>query len=318
MNLVFSAPQYVSWNYTYRCNFNCNHCYSRAPSYPDELSREDYLDIADQLVEAQVFTVALGGGEVVMRRDCLEVLARLAAAGVETMLTTNGWFLDDRLAAQLRDAGLWRLYVSLDSPYADEHDAFRDRRGSYPRVLRALRAATGAGLSVYLSTVLTSRNIADLNGFVAIAEREGLAGINFKRFRPAGNGVSTRERYELRPEHERQLRDQLERIKRASSLDISLNYGPEPDDLDAGCSCGVRALALRPNGDVAPCSYGEQVIGNLTRERLIDLWRDAPALQAMRAGGGCMALSQQALPSNPYLRAGVELLPVVSVTGGRR
>jgi MoaA/NifB/PqqE/SkfB family radical SAM enzyme len=313
VSFVISAPQYVSWNYTYRCNFNCDHCYSRAPSYPEELPADAYLHIADQLVEAQVFTVALGGGEVVMRRDCLAVLARLGDAGIETMLTTNGWFVDDRLAAQLRDAGLWRLYVSLDSPRVDEHDAFRNRRGSYVRVRRALCSAVRAGLDVYLSTVLTAHNVEDLDGFVALAEQEGLTGINFKRFRPAGNGLRTRDQYELRDGHEAMLRERLASLKQVSALDISLNYGPEPDTLDAGCSCGVQALAIRPNGDVAPCSYGEQVIGNLTRQSLAELWRHSPELQAMRATGGCLALSSQPRPSNPYLREGMELLPVLNV-----
>jgi MoaA/NifB/PqqE/SkfB family radical SAM enzyme len=314
MTRVMSGPQYVSWNYTYRCNFNCNHCYSRAPSYPDELSTGAYIDIADQLIAAQVFTVALGGGEVVLRRDCLDVLARLSAAGVQTMLTTNGWFIDELLAERLQATGLGRLYVSLDSPRSAEHDDFRNRRGSHTRVLRALKVAVDAGLSVYLSTVLTSRNVHELAEFVALAERERLDGVNFKRFRPAGNGLRTRTQYELDQAQEQRLIDDIAHLQRSSELDISLNYNPEPDDIDGGCSCGTAAIALRPNGDVAPCSYGELVIGNLTRQSLVDVWRSSPELQAMRDYGGCMAQRSQQLPSNPYLYRDSELLPVITLS----
>ena len=311
---IMTGPQYVSWNYTYACNFNCDHCYSRAPSYPDELTTDQYHEIAAQLVDARVFTVALGGGEVVMRRDCFDILARLNAAGIETILTTNGWFVDDALARRLRDTGLSRLYISLDSPQPHEHDMFRRRQGSYARVLRAMSASVESGLSVHLSTVLTSGNIDDLDGFVALAEEYGLDGINFKRFRPAGNGLLSRGQYELRHEQEPRLLDSVAHLQQRSALNISLNYGPEPGDIDSGCSCGISALAIRPNGDVAPCSYGETVIGNLMRQSLRALWRDAPVLHAMRAGKGCLALTSQLRPSNPYLRRRGELLTVISAS----
>jgi MoaA/NifB/PqqE/SkfB family radical SAM enzyme len=299
--LVFGGPQFINWNYTYVCNFNCEHCYSRAPSYPEELTTADYLRVADQIVECQVFKVALGGGEVLLREDCFDILAKLGDSGVSTMLTTNGWRVDHKVARRLADANLGTLYVSLDSPRAADHDRFRARRGSYERVIRALRAAVGANLVVYLSTVLTAMNVEDIAEFVEIAEREGLAGINFKRFRASGNGLANKDRYQLADSENCRIEIDISRLKRQSTLDISLNFGPEASDVDSGCSCGISALALRPNGDVSPCVYGTSVIGNLMRESLSAIWRHSPELAAMRAAGGCRAMSDHVFPSNPYL-----------------
>jgi MoaA/NifB/PqqE/SkfB family radical SAM enzyme len=309
--LVMTAPQFVNWNYTYRCNLNCQHCYSRAPSYPEELSTAQNLHIVDQLIEAQVFRVAFGGGEVLLRDDCVAMIARLSAGGVEPLLTTSGWFLDDRWAARLASAGLGELYVSLDSPHADQHDSFRNRHGSFARALRALHSAVGAGLTVYLSTVLTTMNLDDLQGLVEIAERHRLAGINFKRFRAAGNGLATKDRYQLGDEQGASIEREIARLRQWSGLDLSLNFGPEASDVDSGCACGTSAIALRPNGDVCPCVYSETVIGNLMRQSLADLWRNAPELLAMRAQGGCTALLDYRWPSNPSLRKGLVFLPVV-------
>lgn len=80
-----------------------------------------------------------------------------------------------------------------------------------------------------------------------------------------------------------------------------MNYGPEPGGVDNGCTCGTRSLALRPNGDVAVCSYGESILGNLTVDTLRSLWQTSPTLAAIRDGGGCLALAPQPNPSNPGL-----------------
>src|SRR5947209_3280128 len=106
MNGLMSAPPQVRWNYTYACNFNCTHCYSRAAWYPKELSAADYEQIADQLIEAGVFVVGLGGGEALVRRDCFQIIGRLSGHGIHTVVTTNGWLLDERRAGRLAEAGL--------------------------------------------------------------------------------------------------------------------------------------------------------------------------------------------------------------------
>jgi MoaA/NifB/PqqE/SkfB family radical SAM enzyme len=206
------------------------------------------------------------------------------------------------MAGRLANAGLSRLYLSLDSTDAATHDAFRRRRGSHERVLAAITASVGTRLSTHLSTVLTAGNVDEIPRFALLADRTGLTGINFKRFRAAGNGLLSHESYDLTEQQEGQLTNLVAAARDAHpGLDISLNYGPEPGEVDSGCSCGIAALALRPNGDVSPCSYGETVIGNLQEQSLRELWVHSPQLRAMRAGSGCLALTPQRTPSNPYL-----------------
>jgi MoaA/NifB/PqqE/SkfB family radical SAM enzyme len=294
-----AAPPEVRWNYTYACNFTCSHCYTRAAWYPQELDTDAYTAIADQIIAAGVFVVGLGGGEVLLRRDCFATLARLSDSGIRTVLTSNGWLVDARRAKQLAEAGLGWLKISLDSTLPDQHDTFRNRPGSYARVLRALDVAVQAGLTVHLSTVLTATNLDQIDGFVAIAERAGIAGISFVPFRPAGNGLLTKDRYQVSEAALARAAEQVARLRQASGLDLRLSSSEEDSTADDACGCGVRHLTFRPNGDVSPCNFAEGVIGNLTRDRLVDLWRSSPALQAWRAQGGCRPASAQPAPSNP-------------------
>jgi MoaA/NifB/PqqE/SkfB family radical SAM enzyme len=296
---LLAAPPEVRWNYTYACNFTCSHCYTRAAWYPTELTSAQYAQIADQLVEAGVFVVGFGGGEVLLRRDCLDTVARLSRSGIRTVLTSNGWLLDDRRAAQLANAGLGILKMSLDSPNPAQHNAVRNRPGSFERVMRALEAGVRAGLTVYLSSVLTAVNQDALEEFVAIAQRGGLTGISFARFRPAGNGLQTKAQYHLTEAALRQAQEQVTALRQRTGLDLVLTSSEETGSAAERCGCGVRHLTIRPNGDVSPCNFAEAVIGNLTRDTLVNLWRRSPALAAWRARGGCSPDADQPAPANP-------------------
>ena len=65
----------VSWNWTNACNFNCKHCYSRTEKYDSELNTDESLNAVDQLWETGVFDVHFGGGECILRKDFLQILA---------------------------------------------------------------------------------------------------------------------------------------------------------------------------------------------------------------------------------------------------
>ena len=300
--MLLRGPQYVSWNYTYACNFNCTHCYSRAKRYPRELSSADYGDIVEQFVDAHIFKVGLGGGEPLIRSDCMDMLTRMGQAGIDTNVTSNGWFLDAALAERLRQARLGTLYISIDSAVAAKHDAFRRKEGSFERALAAARHAAAVGLRVKFSTVITAVNLSEIADLVALGERIGIYGIEFKRFRPAGNGVATTSQYALGREGEMEMRTAIDAARRTSFLMVQLIYGFEDDGgVDSGCPCGVRSICLRPNGDVCPCAYSETVIGNLRDTKLVDLWRFSHELASMRAQNGCAAIETNPNPSNPAL-----------------
>ena len=53
---------------------------------------------------------------------------------------TNGWFLDLNRAKHIKSVGVEKVQLSLDSFIESEHDNFRNRPGSYKRVMRAIDA----------------------------------------------------------------------------------------------------------------------------------------------------------------------------------
>jgi GTP 3',8-cyclase len=144
---------------TDRCNLRCRYC------MPERdyvwLPRESILTFEELTRIARVFAslgagkVRLTGGEPLLRQGIEELVAQLADTRDvrEIALTTNGLLLA-RHAASLRDAGLDRLTVSLDTLRADRMLAFA-RSAHHADVLAGIDAADDAGFSgTKLNTVV--------------------------------------------------------------------------------------------------------------------------------------------------------------------
>lgn len=154
---------------TDRCNFRCRYCMPRevfGAAYPF-LPHENLLT-ADEIARLAAVFVSLGarklrltGGEPLLRRDLADVVARLAAIpGVEDLaLTTNGSLLTPAKCAELRDAGLRRVTVSLDA--LDDATFRRMNDVDFPvaRVLAGIEAAHAAGLGPVKVNAVVQRGV---------------------------------------------------------------------------------------------------------------------------------------------------------------
>ena len=112
---------------TDRCNLRCAYCMPEGGMQfadRDELLRPaDFEAVARTALELGIESLKITGGEPTVRGDLLEIVRRLAALGPRDLsLTTNGMQLR-RLAAPLRDAGVRRLTLSLDSLDAERFEA---------------------------------------------------------------------------------------------------------------------------------------------------------------------------------------------------
>jgi cyclic pyranopterin phosphate synthase len=144
---------------TDRCNLRCAYCmpeeeYRWLPR-PDILDFEEIAALVDAFTDAGVERVRLTGGEPLLRRDLAELVAQLAAKPAlrDIALTTNGILLREHARA-LRDAGLHRVTVSLDTLRPDTFRALA-RRDGLEQVLDGIRAAREAGFrSLKIDTVL--------------------------------------------------------------------------------------------------------------------------------------------------------------------
>lgn len=143
---------------TDRCNLRCRYCMPAAglPWLPrDEVLTADEIVrlVAIGVERLGIRSVRLTGGEPLLRRDLVEIVQRLAVFPLELAMTTNGIGLS-RLAQPLKDAGLQRINISLDTLRADRFEELA-RRDRLADVLEGIAAASAAGLNpVKINAVL--------------------------------------------------------------------------------------------------------------------------------------------------------------------
>jgi cyclic pyranopterin phosphate synthase len=160
---------------TDRCNFRCTYCMPKSVFGRDYrfmprrelLTFEEIERVARAFADLGVQKLRLTGGEPLLRAD-VEVLVSMLAAipGVDLTLTTNGTLLP-RKAQALRDAGLTRVTVSLDSIDDAVFRAMNDVDFPVEDVLRGIDAAAAAGLPVKVNAVV-KRGVND-DGIVDLA-----------------------------------------------------------------------------------------------------------------------------------------------------
>jgi cyclic pyranopterin phosphate synthase len=180
---------------TDRCNFRCFYClpHGEPPIAPKEqmLSYEEIEYVCDIFVSLGIEKLRLTGGEPMMRRDIetiIRKLAQLKTAGLQDLaLTTNGYFLPDR-ARGLKEAGLDRVTISLDSL---KRNVFKQMTGVdvLEKVLAGMAAAKDARLEpIKINAVIVrGHNEDEVADFAAFA-REHDVKMRFIEFMPLDSG----------------------------------------------------------------------------------------------------------------------------------
>jgi cyclic pyranopterin phosphate synthase len=152
---------------TDRCNFRCVYCMPKEVFGSDYhfLDRKEVLTFEEITRLARIFVphgvqkIRLTGGEPLVRKD-LPILVKMLAEipGLDLTLTTNGSLLE-RQAQALKDAGLKRVSVSLDSLDNEVFKAMNDVDFPVDRVIQGMDAAAHSGLTPVKVNMVVKRGL---------------------------------------------------------------------------------------------------------------------------------------------------------------
>jgi cyclic pyranopterin phosphate synthase len=180
---------------TDRCNYRCIYCRTgNGGAQYSELPIPVYLRMIRSFVELGIEKVRLTGGEPLLRKGLVELIAELAkmrtmhAKPLDLAVTTNGHLLDDQ-AKRLRDAGLNRITISMDA--VDPATVTRITRvpGSFERILKGIQASQRAGLEPVKVNCVLLRGFNDdqIVPFARFSREHGVA-VRFIEFMPLDEG----------------------------------------------------------------------------------------------------------------------------------
>ena len=252
------APICLTWELTYACNLSCVHCLSSSGRRdPAELSTAEAVAVLDELAALQVFYINIGGGEPMIRRDFFELVSYAVDVGIGVKFSTNGTFIDRQAARRLAAMDYLDIQISIDGLDAVTNDAVRGV-GSYAVARRAMDHLAEAGFGPFkISVVVTRENVAQLDGFKALADSYG-AQLRVTSLRPSGRGVDSWASLHPTPEQQRTIYAWLlehgEDVLTGDSF-FHLNALGDPLPGLNLCGAGRVVCLIDPVGDVYACPF---------------------------------------------------------------
>ncbi len=317
--------EYVRVSVTDKCNLRCVYCmpldgldWLKRESL---LSYEEIASVLRTLAGMGLEKVRITGGEPLVRKDLPRLVEMVAAIPgiVDISLSTNAVLLGDQAQA-LRDAGISRVNVSLDSLQEDRVDAIARRPGSFGRIMEGLDAAEAVGFDpIKINVVLIGgQNDDEIEDF-ALITRDRPWHIRFIELMPTGSNL------DLSADNFVSCQEALARIRRMGSIepvDGPAGNGPATYFRFPGAAGTVGVITpmshnycdrcnrmrLTADGQLRPCLFGS-IQTNL---------RDP-----LRAGDDLVPLIEETLrikPERHYLIQGSDEgsggLVALSQTGG--
>lgn len=182
---------YLRVSITDRCNYRCIYCKPEEQfefiPHEEILRYEEIVEIIEEAVNLGVTKVRITGGEPLARKGVVDFIKKLREIKKleDISLTTNGFFLSE-YAEKLKDAGLNRVNISLDSLQEEKYKRIT-RGGSLEKALKGIDSVLKAGLlPIKINTVLIRRiNDDEVEDFVKLTLRRPL-NVRFIEFMPSG------------------------------------------------------------------------------------------------------------------------------------
>ena len=313
------APFLVVWNFTYRCNLKCKHCYSESGNISKaELSTEEAMKVVDQVADFGVTSLAFSGGEPLMRKDFFEVARHAVEAGLYVSLATNGTLLTEENVRKLKEIGVHYVEVSLDGANSTTHDFFRGKSGAFDQTMQGLKNCLKQDICTCVAVTGTKNNLTEIPAVLEMSENMGIDRFTLFNFVPVGRGKdivaadpSPQEREQLLCYMNKKLSEQhniaiLSTTPQLARVALQAHSPTEDDiimplahmeatkiskrakalaDFIGGCGAGRFYCAISPEGNVQPCVFMPLAVGNLKTEKLEDIWLNSPVFKELRDRG---------------------------------
>ncbi|MGW9574185.1 radical SAM protein [Paenibacillus terrae] len=276
-----NGPLMISWDVTNRCNLKCLHCFNNSAegsvhNFCDELSEDEAMEVVNQIIDLRPYTMCICGGETLLRKDLIKIISKLSQANIIVNMVTNGYFLDEKKANELCNAGVSFVQVSLDGLRAEDHDRFRNKQGSFEKALNALTLLKNAGVKTAASFVPNKFAINDFEEYVDFVFNAGCKHIRMMPLLPMGRGLKNF--HELEPTKEEYFKFCVSIQKKRSqysSRGMIIEWGDPLEHIYLALEYKRATpiqMEIRANGDLGVSIYLPIVVGNIRKATLRDYW----------------------------------------------
>jgi AdoMet-dependent heme synthase len=303
------SPFVLFYEVTRACDLACKHCRACAQPipHPNQLTTDRSRELVSQIARfpkppVLIFT----GGDPMKRSDIFELTEHAVSEGLQVAMTPSATPLMTRGAvARLKDAGLSRLALSLDSPDPETHDAFRGVVGSFDRTLEILGWAREIGLPIQVNTTITRRNVDQVDAMADTLSSLGIVLWSVFFLIPVGRGLAEER---VPPEQYEKVFERLWVHARSRPYGIKTTEahhyrrfvlqrqgdpqrqpggGGPPGRIQRaplGVNDGKGVIFVSHTGSVYPSGFMPLLCGRFPDESVIDVYQTSALLQSLRDG----------------------------------
>lgn len=280
---------YLFWECTTSCNFNCVHCGSDCTQNPEnpDMPAHDFLNVLKNIknhADPSKIVVAITGGEPLMRKDLEEAGRKIHTLGYPWGIVTNGYLLTKKRFENLMNGGMSSLAISLDG-FEKEHDWFRGKPGSYKRALEAVKLAGAVSekkLFFDVVTCVNKRNIRTLDKLKDLLIDAGVRKWRVVSVFPKGRARDNQE-VKLDGSQLRWVMEFIRDTRREGKIIASYGcegfldgYEMEVRDIPFFCRAGIGIGSVLVDGSISACSSlrEDYIQGNIYKDDFWDVWNN--------------------------------------------
>ncbi len=302
-------PNLVYWEVTRACRLACRHCRAEAipERPPGELDTEAGLALLAAIARfgRPLPRLVLTGGDPLERPDLFDLIAAARRLGLPVSLTPSVTpNLRPEILPRLREAGVDSVALSLDGSTPERHDGIRGIPGTFAATLEAARWVRAAGLALQINTLVARETVDDLPAIARLVAELGIMRWSLFFLIPVGRGrllgelppgraervirwlldlaeeapfaVKTTEAMHVR-------RVVIERLRRAGWDDAAIADSHWARGF--GINDGRGIVFVSAEGRIYPSGFLPLAVGDVRRDDLVTVYREAELLRALRDPG---------------------------------
>lgn len=294
-------PYSVLFELTARCNMNCVHCYLQNVHDTKELSYDKIIEIIDILYEKGIVFLTFTGGEILLRKDFVDIYLYAKKKGFLVELFTNGYLFDDKIIDALAEYPPLLVDISLYGASENTYRKVTGLQNAFARVIQNCKKLKKAGIRVSLKSPIIDLTYPEIKDMQMLADKLQIPFVYTfeicntidRQDMPKMYQISLNKALEYEfANHYKQI--QTEGRKSKSNYDEIINE-LRTNEKVYSCNVAVNSFVVDYNGKMCPCMKLRHRGIKLEKNNYEKIWSDFKKYSAQIATmdykcKGCEAL----------------------------
>lgn len=265
------------------CNERCVHCYIPHKYKTKMIAPDLFYRIIEEGREMNIINVTLSGGEPLLHKNIIGFLKKCRELDLSVNVLTNLTVLNDEIVNEMKKNPLLSVQTSIYSMDSSIHDSITKVKGSLEKTVKALLSLKNAGIPLQISCPTMKQNQDTFYDVISFGKENDISvAVDYVIFGAYDhsncNLVNRLSLEEVELAFDKQISDEY--------IDSLFDEAKEKNALTGQapiCSICRYYICISADGNVFPCiGWQENVIGNLNRQTLREIWESSDDIQRLR------------------------------------